>query len=252
MGPYDELLLIPGMAAFPDLPGQRGAARGGRSALSISKIWVSSEASMYCGRANWGIPKQLAEFQWTYDSSGDSSIESGSSSRGPVGGGISSSSTGSGGSLKSGGSRGADQNSSSMSEGSFAGGNSSGAASQPVRVEVREPGALSPFFSAALSPRLAPLAAPASTRLLPAALLTLVQPALDPLSAAPISGRYWQLALECSARVSLVHLDSVAAGTPGGALTEAELARLSPLGVRLEGQLQFPAGIPLTAPRCTW
>ena len=50
-GPYRELLLIPGKFRWNDY--HRHA---------ISRIWVSSPASVVGGRANWGIPKQLAEF----------------------------------------------------------------------------------------------------------------------------------------------------------------------------------------------
>jgi hypothetical protein len=51
VGPYHELLFIPGFYAV-----------GGRSYPSISKIYVSSETSVRDGRANWYIPKELAQF----------------------------------------------------------------------------------------------------------------------------------------------------------------------------------------------
>src|SRR5262245_61022490 len=47
VGPYRELLFIPGLF-------ERG--------FSITRTYVSSQASVDSGRANWGIPKQLAEF----------------------------------------------------------------------------------------------------------------------------------------------------------------------------------------------
>ena len=51
VGPYRELLFIP------------GAARCGRRMLpTITKIYVSTQASVDNGRANWGIPKELAAF----------------------------------------------------------------------------------------------------------------------------------------------------------------------------------------------
>ncbi|HEX4916864.1 MAG TPA: acetoacetate decarboxylase family protein [Limnobacter sp.] len=53
VGPYQELLYIPGSAQFD-----------GRRHLTISNIWVSSQASVDNGRRNWGIPKQLANFSW--------------------------------------------------------------------------------------------------------------------------------------------------------------------------------------------
>lgn len=52
VGPYRELLFIPRV-----LSGLAG------SASTISKIYVSTEASVQGGRRNWGIPKELAEFE---------------------------------------------------------------------------------------------------------------------------------------------------------------------------------------------
>ena len=53
VGPYDELLFVPGRFQFGDL-----------IRPSVTRILVSSEASVVNGRANWGIPKALAEFQF--------------------------------------------------------------------------------------------------------------------------------------------------------------------------------------------
>lgn len=50
-GPYRELLFIPGAMQFPD----------GRRHPSISRILVSTWASVVNGRANWGIPKDRAD-----------------------------------------------------------------------------------------------------------------------------------------------------------------------------------------------
>ncbi len=52
VGPYRELLFIPGQFEFED----------GRNRFSISRIFVSSQDSVENGRRNWGIPKELAEF----------------------------------------------------------------------------------------------------------------------------------------------------------------------------------------------
>jgi hypothetical protein len=52
VGPYDELLFIPGLAAV-----------GGKTAFTISQIYVTSEASVVNGRTNWGIPKDHADMQ---------------------------------------------------------------------------------------------------------------------------------------------------------------------------------------------
>jgi len=51
VGPYRELLFIPGRFEL-----------GGRRRFSISKIYVSTEASVRGGIENWGIPKELATF----------------------------------------------------------------------------------------------------------------------------------------------------------------------------------------------
>lgn len=58
-GPYDELLFIPGR-----LRGPRGARP------LISRIWVSSQASVDNGRRNWAIPKQLAQFEFSDEADG--------------------------------------------------------------------------------------------------------------------------------------------------------------------------------------
>lgn len=50
-GPYQELLFIPGKFSFK-----------GKRLNTISKIYVSSKESVVNGRANWGIPKEQAEF----------------------------------------------------------------------------------------------------------------------------------------------------------------------------------------------
>jgi len=50
-GPYRELLFIPGRFRL-----------GERKRWSITRIYVSTETSAAGGRANWGIPKELADF----------------------------------------------------------------------------------------------------------------------------------------------------------------------------------------------
>lgn len=52
VGPYHELLFIPGHYRFPD----------GRRYPSIGRIYVSNQDSVDNGRSNWGIPKELADF----------------------------------------------------------------------------------------------------------------------------------------------------------------------------------------------
>ncbi len=53
VGPYFELLFIPGLFSFRK-----------RKVFSISKIYVSSQASVVNGIENWGIPKEQADFKW--------------------------------------------------------------------------------------------------------------------------------------------------------------------------------------------
>jgi hypothetical protein len=53
VGPYQELLFIPGLFDFE-----------GKKHFSISKIYVSSYDSVWNGIENWGIPKELADFEW--------------------------------------------------------------------------------------------------------------------------------------------------------------------------------------------
>jgi Acetoacetate decarboxylase (ADC) len=60
VGPYRELLFIPGAFRYPD-----------RTCFTITKIYVSSEASLVNGRRNWGIPKELAQFEVEYGVGGE-------------------------------------------------------------------------------------------------------------------------------------------------------------------------------------
>ncbi|SFE48366.1 acetoacetate decarboxylase family protein [Thermoflexibacter ruber] len=52
VGAYQELLFIPSMFDF-----------SGKKAFHISKIYVSTTQSVYNGIENWGIPKELADFE---------------------------------------------------------------------------------------------------------------------------------------------------------------------------------------------
>ncbi|MDD9893995.1 MAG: acetoacetate decarboxylase family protein [Gammaproteobacteria bacterium] len=60
VGPYYELLFIPGRF--------RGQSQHKR--YSISRIFVSSQSSVDNGQRNWGIPKELADFDLQYDHKG--------------------------------------------------------------------------------------------------------------------------------------------------------------------------------------
>lgn len=59
VGPYHELLYIPGVLDF-----------GRRRQLSISRIFVSSWASVVNGERNWGIPKDRCDFAVDYAADG--------------------------------------------------------------------------------------------------------------------------------------------------------------------------------------
>jgi hypothetical protein len=52
VGPYGEALFIPGLFRV-----------GGRPRFVITRIYVSTPASVDSGRANWGIPKELGDVE---------------------------------------------------------------------------------------------------------------------------------------------------------------------------------------------
>lgn len=54
VGPYRELLFIPGIFTL-----------GGQTTFSITKIYVSTYDSVWNGIENWGIPKEVADFNIT-------------------------------------------------------------------------------------------------------------------------------------------------------------------------------------------
>ncbi len=58
-GPYHELMFIPARYEF-----------NGRKRWTISKIYVSGMATLVNGRENWGIPKEMAEFDSRIDGKG--------------------------------------------------------------------------------------------------------------------------------------------------------------------------------------
>ena len=63
VGPYRELLFIPGMFTFD-----------WKKMFSISKIYVSSRDSVYNGIENWGIPKEYADFDWQTNDDGTENV----------------------------------------------------------------------------------------------------------------------------------------------------------------------------------
>lgn len=64
VGTYHELLFVPGRLDFDK-----------KKIFSISKIYVSSQESVENGIANWGIPKELADFKITKLSEKEELIE---------------------------------------------------------------------------------------------------------------------------------------------------------------------------------
>ncbi len=63
-GPYRELLFTPGQF---EINGQRF--------YSITKIYVSTWASVVNGRQNWGIPKEFADFNLTSQPDGSTRVQ---------------------------------------------------------------------------------------------------------------------------------------------------------------------------------
>lgn len=61
VGPYDELLYIPGAFTTPSLPGGDGKPH-----LRLTRIYVSESNTdtIYNGRTNWNIPKHPARFEF--------------------------------------------------------------------------------------------------------------------------------------------------------------------------------------------
>ncbi|KAL4790594.1 hypothetical protein BDV19DRAFT_382246 [Aspergillus venezuelensis] len=57
VGPYDELIFIPGRAVNPN-------SEIGARDMRISTIYVSTDASVWNGRRNWNIPKHRAIFDF--------------------------------------------------------------------------------------------------------------------------------------------------------------------------------------------
>ncbi|GAA5887376.1 hypothetical protein JCM5296_007117 [Sporobolomyces johnsonii] len=64
VGPYDEMMYIPGLFSKEEAPT--------KYELAVTRIYVSSDASVANGRANWGIPKHRADFSFTRVSSSPS------------------------------------------------------------------------------------------------------------------------------------------------------------------------------------
>lgn len=64
VGPYDELMYVPGRWKYSD----------GTKAWRITQIYVSTRVSIMNGRKNWNIPKHLADFDISTTSDGTTTI----------------------------------------------------------------------------------------------------------------------------------------------------------------------------------
>ncbi|GAA5944914.1 hypothetical protein JCM3775_001100 [Rhodotorula graminis] len=71
VGPYDELMIIPGLFSHP---GKDGGGGEPSYALAITRIYVSTVASVANGRREWGIPKHRAVFDFQISSSGRTTL----------------------------------------------------------------------------------------------------------------------------------------------------------------------------------
>ncbi|KAJ4012101.1 hypothetical protein NW752_004495 [Fusarium irregulare] len=73
VGPYDELILAPGTFGYEkeDESGRRVKGKG----VKITRIYVSQKHTCYNGRKNWNVPKHLAEFIWTDNSDGSTTVK---------------------------------------------------------------------------------------------------------------------------------------------------------------------------------
>ncbi|OAG15394.1 hypothetical protein CC77DRAFT_466171 [Alternaria alternata] len=68
VGPYDELLLVPGNFIVPQPTSTTSShlhIKIHKKAQRISRIYVSQRTTTYNGRLNWNIPKHLARFSFS-------------------------------------------------------------------------------------------------------------------------------------------------------------------------------------------
>ncbi|MCJ1417483.1 hypothetical protein MMC32_003827 [Xylographa parallela] len=72
VGPYDEMLLVPGNFEYEINEGGKVARKRN---LQVSRIYVSQKLTCYNGRLNWNIPKHLARFSFTSPSPGTTKVE---------------------------------------------------------------------------------------------------------------------------------------------------------------------------------
>ncbi|OAK97761.1 hypothetical protein IQ06DRAFT_280464, partial [Phaeosphaeriaceae sp. SRC1lsM3a] len=76
VGPYDELILIPGNFTVPQPSSANSPIKIPKKALRIARIYVSQRTTTYNGRLNWNIPKHLARFSFSSPTSSSSSSSS--------------------------------------------------------------------------------------------------------------------------------------------------------------------------------
>lgn len=60
VGPYDELVYLPGLFTTP------GGSRKGKKHFRVTRIYVSQRETCHDGRVNWNIPKHLARFEFSH------------------------------------------------------------------------------------------------------------------------------------------------------------------------------------------
>ncbi|KLT46231.1 hypothetical protein CC85DRAFT_298922 [Cutaneotrichosporon oleaginosum] len=71
VGPYDEMMLLPGKFGYEvDAPSAGAGKRSKKSKLRITRIYVSQRNTTWNGRTNWNIPKHLARFDFTEHADG--------------------------------------------------------------------------------------------------------------------------------------------------------------------------------------
>ncbi|KIY53928.1 hypothetical protein FISHEDRAFT_68494 [Fistulina hepatica ATCC 64428] len=68
VGPYDEIIFIPGKFRHPIPAGREKAKQTTETSQRITNIYVSTPQSVWNGRRNWNIMKHLARFEWENDS----------------------------------------------------------------------------------------------------------------------------------------------------------------------------------------
>ncbi|BGP16154.1 hypothetical protein JCM10213_006088 [Rhodosporidiobolus nylandii] len=70
VGPYDELLMVPGLFSRKKTGSDKVDYQ-----FSLTRIYVSQDASTFNGRKNWSIAKHRATFEWTPQPNGGTLVE---------------------------------------------------------------------------------------------------------------------------------------------------------------------------------